>query len=91
MSAGDRWTDLSLYKRVGGYDVIASIVDDMFSLLQADRRFVRSGRGRSMDSHKRARQLIVDQLCALSGGPCFYIGRDMKTSHTGLKITDSAE
>lgn len=44
--------------------------------------------GRSMDSHKRARQLIVDQLCALSGGPCFYIGRDMKTSHTGLKITD---
>lgn len=69
--------------------MIASIVDDMFSLLQADPRFVRFATGRSMDSHKRARQLIVDQLCALSGGPCFYIGRDMKTSHTGLGITDS--
>jgi hemoglobin len=67
--------------------VIASIVDDMFSLLQADSRFARFAMGRSMDSHKRARQLIGDQLCALSGGPCFYIGRDMKTSHAGLKIT----
>jgi hemoglobin len=69
--------------------VIASIVDDMFSLLQGDPRFARFAMGRSIDSHKRARQLIVDQLCALSGGPCFYIGRDMKTSHMGLKITDS--
>jgi hemoglobin len=89
MNAADRSTDLSLYRRLGGYDAIASIVDDMFSLLQADPRFARFAMGRSMDSHKRARQLIVDQLCALSGGPCFYIGRDMKTSHTGLKITDS--
>lgn len=88
MNAADRSTDISLYRRLGGYDAIASIVDDMFSLLQADPRFARFAMGRSMDSHKRARQLIVDQLCALSGGPCFYIGRDMKTSHTGLKITD---
>lgn len=69
--------------------MIASIVDAMFSLLQADSRFIRFATGRSIDSHKRAWQLIVDQLCALSGGPCFYIGRDMKTSHTGLRITDS--
>lgn len=69
--------------------MIASIVDDMFSLLQADPRFARFAMGRSMDSHKRARQLIVDQMCALSGGPCFYIGRDMKTSHMGLKITNA--
>lgn len=78
-----------MYSRLGGYDAIASIVDDLFSLLQGDPRFARFAMGRSMDSHMRARQLIVDQLCALAGGPCFYIGRDMKTSHTGLKITDS--
>jgi len=35
-----------------------------------------------------ARQLLVDQICALAGGPCFYIGRDMKTSHAGLAITE---
>ena len=27
-------------------------------------------------------------MCALSGGPCHYIGRDMKTSHSGLGITN---
>ena len=31
----------------------------------------------------------MDQLCALAGGPCFYTGRDMKTSHKGLGITES--
>ena len=32
--------------------------------------------------------MLVDQLCALSGGPCIYIGRDMKTSHEGLNINE---
>jgi hemoglobin len=31
--------------------------------------------------------LIVDELCAATGGPCVYIGRDMKTAHAGLGIT----
>lgn len=69
--------------------MIASMVDHMFSLLQADPRFTRFATGRSMDSHKGARQLIVEQLCELSGGPCFYIGHDMRTSHMGLKISES--
>jgi hemoglobin len=32
---------------------------------------------------------LIDQMCGLSGGPCQYIGRDMKTSHRGLGITDA--
>ena len=82
-------SELSLYKRLGGYDGIASIVDDLFALLRADVRFVRFGMGRSIDSHQRAQQLIVEQICSLSGGPCYYTGRDMKTSHAGLGITES--
>ncbi|HZQ56346.1 MAG TPA: group 1 truncated hemoglobin [Bryobacteraceae bacterium] len=81
--------ELPLYKRLGGYDAIAAIVDDLFARLAADARFSRFAMGRSMDSHQRARQLLVDQLCSLSGGPCHYIGRDMKTSHAGLGITES--
>jgi hemoglobin len=79
----------SLYRRLGGYDAIAGIVDDLFALLRADPSFARFAFGRSTDSHLRARQLLVDQLCALSGGPCIYIGRDMKTSHAGLGITEA--
>ena len=76
-----------MYQRLGGYDVIAAVIDDMFVALRADPAFARFGAGRSIDSHNRARQLLVDQVCQLSGGPCIYIGRDMKTSHTGLGIT----
>jgi hemoglobin len=68
--------ELSLYRRLGGYDVIAAIVDDLFALLRADVRFSRFATGRSIDSHQRARQLLVDQICSLSGGPCYYLGRE---------------
>ena len=82
-------TTPSLYRRLGGYDVIAAIIDDMFALLRADPAFARFGSGRSTDSHLRARQLLIDQMCELTGGPCHYIGRDMLTSHAGLAISDA--
>ncbi len=78
----------TLYKRLGGYDVIAAIVDDFLEGLSKDPAFARFGTGRGVESKVRARQLIVDQICNLSGGPCFYIGREMKPSHKGLAITD---
>jgi hemoglobin len=77
----------TLYHRLGGYDVIAGIIDDLLSRMRADPRLARFGMGRSVNSIQKARQLFVDQICALAGGPCVYIGRDMKTSHAGLGIT----
>jgi hemoglobin len=79
----------SLYQRMGGYDVIAAVIDDLFAILHGDPGFARFFGGRSADSAIRSRQLLVDQMCALSGGPCHYIGRDMKTSHLGLGITNA--
>ncbi len=78
----------TLYQRLGGYDVIAAVIDDFMSRFRSDPRFARFGTGRSVDSRERARQLLVDQMCALTGGPCVYIGRDMKTAHAGLGITE---
>ena len=82
----EKATNSSLYQRLGGYDVIAGFVDDTYQMLRNDPRFKRFTT-RSLDSQKRARQLLVDQICHLAGGPCLYIGRDMKTSHAGLGIT----
>ena len=79
----------TLYKRLGGYDAIAAIVDDFLARLRNDPLFARFGGGRSTDSIRRTRQLIVDQICELAGGPCIYSGRDMRTSHAGLGITQS--
>ena len=82
-------TGKTLYERLGGYDAIAAIVDEFLRRLRADPMFARFGGGRGLDSTRRGRELLVGQMCELSGGPCVYIGRDMKTSHAGLQITES--
>ncbi|MGH7770004.1 MAG: group I truncated hemoglobin [Candidatus Binatia bacterium] len=79
----------SLYKRLGGYDAIAAVSDDFIGRLAADKQLNRFLVGLSTDSQKRLRQLVVDQLCQATGGPCLYLGRTMKTSHAGLGITES--
>ena len=79
----------TLYQRMGGYDVIAGVVDSFIHQLGEDPAFKRFGGGRSHSSLVATRQLIVDQLCNLTGGPCIYIGRDMKTAHGGLGITQA--
>lgn len=78
----------SLYKRLGGYDAIAAVSDDFIQRLASDKRLGRFVQGLSVDSQKRLRQHLVDFLCEKTGGPCLYLGRDMKTSHTGLRISE---
>lgn len=77
----------TLYERLGGYDAVAAIVDELLRRMREDPMFARFGGGRSLDSIRRGRELLVNQMCELSGGPCVYTGRDMKTSHGGLGIT----
>jgi len=78
----------SLYQRLGGYDAIAAVTDDFITRLATDKQLGRFFVGASDNSKKRIRQLVVDQLCAATGGPCVYLGRDMKTAHAGLAITE---
>jgi len=79
----------SLYTRLGGYDAIAAVVDDFITRLATDPAFARFFSGFGDDSKKRLRQHILDQFCVAAGGPCVYLGRDMKTTHTGLGITEA--
>ena len=79
----------TLYKRVGGYDAIAAVTDDFIGRLAGDKQLERFFGGVSADSQKKLRQHVVDQLCEATGGPCIYTGRTMKTSHTGLGISES--
>lgn len=78
----------SLYKRLGGYDAIAAVTDDFIGRLATDKEVGRFFAGASVSTQKHIRQLVVDFLCSATGGPCLYLGRDMKTVHTGLKITE---
>jgi hemoglobin len=79
----------SLYARLGGYDAIALVVDDFIMRLATDKRFEKFFTGFSEDSKKRLRQHILDQFCAAAGGPCVYTGREMRTAHKGLGITEA--
>lgn len=78
----------TLYERLDGYDGIAAIVDDLLPRLLGDPQLSVYWKGKCKDSLKKDRQLIVDFLASAFGGPVAYLGRDMKTSHDGLGITD---
>ena len=88
MSSG-QMPQKSLYERIGGYNALALVVDDFIGRLVSDKNFEKFFAGHGDDSKKRIRQHILDQFCAATGGPCIYLGRDMKTVHTGLGITNA--
>ena len=81
--------DKTLYQRLGGYDGISKVVDDFLGRLTTDKMFEKFFIGQSTDSRKKIRQHVVDQFCVATGGPCIYTGREMKTSHAGLGITEA--
>lgn len=89
VAAGSAQERKSLYARLGGYDAIAAVVDDFILRLATDKRFEKFFVGFSKDSQRRLRQHILDQFCKAAGGPCEYLGRDMKTTHGGLGITEA--
>jgi len=78
----------SLYVRLGGYDALAAVTDDFLGRLATDKNLSRFFAGHSKNSLGKIRQLVVDQLCAATGGPCVYIGRDMKAAHQGMGISE---
>ncbi|MBV9209259.1 MAG: group 1 truncated hemoglobin [Acidobacteria bacterium] len=79
----------SLYQRLGGYDAIAAVTDDFIGRLATDKQLSRFLVGLSDDSKKKLRQHFLNLLCQTTGGPCIYTGRDMKTTHKGLGITEA--
>ena len=77
-----------LYDRIGGRDALLGLVKDFIEdRVQKDARI--SPYFAKVDipglEHK-----LVDQLCAATGGPCTYIGKDMKAAHAGLGVDATA-
>jgi len=74
----------SLYDRLGGYDAISAVVDEFTARVAADDRLNQTFANTDIAKFK---QHLTLQLCQVAGGPCVYLGRDMKTSHKGMHIT----
>lgn len=75
----------SLYDRLGGKTAISAVVDQFVANVGADSRI--NGRFATADI-SRLKGHLVDQVCMTTGGPCAYKGRDMKTTHAGMKISN---
>ena len=74
----------SLYERLGKKEAITAVVDDFVGRVANDSRI--NGKFANADI-PRLKTLLVQQICAASGGPCSYTGRDMETTHAGMNIT----
>ena len=81
--------DATLYARLGGYDAIAAVAEDLLPRLMADAQLGRFWQHRGEDGVRREKQLLIDFLCASAGGPLYYTGRDMATTHRGMRISES--
>ena len=77
-------TGQSLYARIGGKPVIPVVVEQRVANVLADAKI--NGRFATTDIRKLKGHL-VDHICIATGGPCTYSGRDMKTTHVGMRIS----
>jgi hemoglobin len=80
----DQPVQKSLYERLGGKPAITAVVDQFVANVADDKRI--NERFATTDI-PRLKKHLIDQICRASGGPCTYTGRDMKTTHTGMRIT----
>lgn len=77
----------SLYSRLGGKTAITAVVDEFVARVAADNRindFFAAADIPKLKMH------LVEQICQASGGPCKYTGKDMKSAHAGMGVTDAA-
>jgi hemoglobin len=79
----------SLYKRLGGREGIALVVDDFWVNMAADARVNKRFTGLQPPAVFKLKSNISDQICDAAGGPCSYVGRDMKTTHKGMNISEA--
>jgi hemoglobin len=64
------------------------VVNELAVRLVTDRKLGVYFKGLSNDSKRKLIAHLTNFVCSATGGPCIYTGRDMKTSHEGLGITE---
>jgi hemoglobin len=76
----------TLYERLGGFDGITRLVDDV-----VDAHFANplvKTRFENTKDVEHAKRMSVEFFCAGSGGPQTYTGRDLVTTHKGMNISE---
>jgi hemoglobin len=80
------WAGPTLFERIGGEAKLRAVVDDFMTVMESDDRINFTFAETDIPKFK---QLLYEQICELTRGPCRYTGRDMRTSHEKLNIDDA--
>lgn len=76
----------SLFQDLGARPGLIALTDDLMTRLLEDPRM----RPFFQDvDQAKLKASLVEQFCEVSGGPCKYTGKDMKTAHAGQDVTRS--
>ncbi len=76
----------SLYERLGSAAGISAIVDDVIAAHLANP--VVGPRFRQVKDLEHTKRMAREFFCAGAGGPQTYTGRDMRTTHRGMNISE---
>ena len=85
IAAADTTAVRTLYDRLGGKDAITAVVDSFVAIVAKDTRI--NKKFAKSDANRLVKNL-TDFVCKATGGPCTYTGRDMKTAHKNMAVTN---
>ena len=76
----------SIYDQIGGTAAVAAAVDDLYARIAADPELASYFDDVDMERLKRHMRAFLTMAL---GGDRVYQGRDLRSAHTGLGITDA--
>ena len=79
-------SEASLYERLGGEEKIRAIATDIFDTHAANPLI----KARYVDSNRdEVIRIVTEFICAGTGGPQEYTGKNMLDTHRGMNINDT--
>jgi hemoglobin len=81
----------SLYDRLGGIYPISALVDDFIDRVYVDATLNANPniyKARKVERKAGLKTQVSTLVCSVTGGPCKYVGLDMKEAHKGFHITE---
>ncbi|MBC3916884.1 group 1 truncated hemoglobin [Undibacterium sp. CY18W] len=79
-------TSDELYQSLGAKQGINTFVNSFVAIVLEDPRINKAFKDTDTE---RLAQLLTEQFCELSGGPCKYSGRSMAESHKDMQVTNA--
>ena len=78
--------DQSLYQRLGGAEGISRLMDDVITA-HLNNPIIKT-RFENVEDLAHLKRMATEFFCAGSGGPEAYTGKDMRSAHKGMNISE---